>query len=353
MFGKAIVRGVLAVAVLCCAVVAQANVFNMGPGLTSLETVPVGDPGNAADSRYDGYGSVGYDYQIGKCEVTAGQYTEFLNAVAKTDTYGLYNVNMADPTMMPPFHYSLGCNIQRTGSAGDYSYSVASDWANRPVNYVSLGDAARFANWLHNGQPTGAQSLSTTEDGAYYLNGATTVGALQAIARKTGWKWAVTSRDEWYKAAFYKRGSTNAGYWDYATRSDACPGRDTADASGNNANYSDTFTFPSSPIDSSYYTTVVGQFQNSASPYGTFDQDGNILEWTENIPPPQLGMLRGGAFNLPAYELPASASHLDAAPASEYYYLGFRVVSVPEPASIAMLAGVALTALLYWWRKRA
>ena len=36
-------------------------------------------------------GSVGYNYNIGKYEVTAGQYTEFLNAVARTDTYGLYN----------------------------------------------------------------------------------------------------------------------------------------------------------------------------------------------------------------------------------------------------------------------
>ena len=44
---------------------------------------------------------------------------------------------------------------------------MAADWADRPVNYVSFWDAARFANWLHNGQPTGAQGAGTTEDGAY------------------------------------------------------------------------------------------------------------------------------------------------------------------------------------------
>ena len=33
-------------------------------------------------------GSVGYAYNIGKYEVTAGQYTEFLNKVAGTDTEG-------------------------------------------------------------------------------------------------------------------------------------------------------------------------------------------------------------------------------------------------------------------------
>jgi len=51
--------------------------------------VTVGNPGNAHDTqvmndRTTGYGSVCYTYQIGKYEVTAGQYTTFLNAVATT-----------------------------------------------------------------------------------------------------------------------------------------------------------------------------------------------------------------------------------------------------------------------------
>ncbi|MHC5110450.1 MAG: hypothetical protein ACYTHJ_11290, partial [Planctomycetota bacterium] len=28
---------------------------------------------------------------------------------------------------------------------------------NKPVNFVSFFDAMRFVNWLHNGQPSGAQ----------------------------------------------------------------------------------------------------------------------------------------------------------------------------------------------------
>ncbi|KKL49256.1 hypothetical protein LCGC14_2317320, partial [marine sediment metagenome] len=39
--------------------------------------------------------------------------------------------------------------------SGRPSGTTAADWENRPVNFVSWGDAARFANWLHNGQPTG------------------------------------------------------------------------------------------------------------------------------------------------------------------------------------------------------
>ncbi|HOW71077.1 MAG TPA: hypothetical protein PKY77_10790 [Phycisphaerae bacterium] len=60
----------------------------------NIETVPVGDPGNAGElsglgAGGDGpdriCGSVGYTYSIGKYEVTAGQYCEFLNKVATTD----------------------------------------------------------------------------------------------------------------------------------------------------------------------------------------------------------------------------------------------------------------------------
>ena len=59
----------------------SADVFNLGPGLTSLETVTVGDPGNAADTPEHsgsaaGQGSVSYTYNIGKYEITcAVSYT--------------------------------------------------------------------------------------------------------------------------------------------------------------------------------------------------------------------------------------------------------------------------------------
>ena len=116
----------------------------------TIDTVPVGNPGNADDIHGDGYGGVDYTYNIGKYEVTAGQYAAFLNAVAATDPYGLYNTNMDSD--------SYGCQITRNGSSGSYTYDFSgrpsgteADWVNRPVNYVSWGDAARFANWLHNG----------------------------------------------------------------------------------------------------------------------------------------------------------------------------------------------------------
>ncbi|MFA6132782.1 MAG: SUMF1/EgtB/PvdO family nonheme iron enzyme [Phycisphaerae bacterium] len=227
---KGLVNGWLCcvVAVLVVAAGAQADVFNMGgirdangtwTGLASLETVHVGDPGNVGEFSGKGVdgtgrnncGAVAYEYNIGKYEVTAGQYAEFLNAVAKTDTYGLYNPWMA---VVPTFPW--GCNIQRTGSSGSYTYSVPIDRANRPVNNVCYWDACRFTNWLSNGQPTGAQGPGTTETGTYTLNGYDGNDG-RSIQRNADAKWAVTSEDEWYKAAYYKGGSTNAGYWDYRT----------------------------------------------------------------------------------------------------------------------------------------
>jgi len=153
----------------------------------TIDMVTVGNPGNAPDTRYNSMsiGSVANTYQIGKYEITARQYAAFLDAVAATDTYGLYNPAMGDPTG------SLGCNIQRGGTPGTYTYSVPNDpvngfWADRPLNYVSWANAARFANWLSNGQPTGGQDISTTEDGSYFLNGATSSCRHAQVKRHMG-----------------------------------------------------------------------------------------------------------------------------------------------------------------------
>lgn len=145
----------------------------MPSGQTSLGLVPVGNAGNPNDSA-TGYGGVGYNYNISKFETTIGQYTQFLNAVAKTDTYGLYNTYMATDTTI--------AGIARSGTSGSYTYSAIGS-PNQPVTYVSWGDAARFANWITNGQPTGPQGAGTTETGSYALNGATSNSALNAVTR--------------------------------------------------------------------------------------------------------------------------------------------------------------------------
>lgn len=313
----------IALVLLGLCIAAHANI--------TMDTVAVGDAGNVGElsgSGAGGYGpdricgSVSYTYNIGKYEVTAGQYTEFLNAKAKTDTYGLYNTAMVDSLG------SRGCNIQRNGNSGGYSYAVASDWADRPVNYVSFWDACRFANWLGNGQGNG-----DTETGAYSLGGYNGLDG-RTISRNAGATWAVTSEDEWYKAAYYMGGGTTAGYWDYATQSNSI--------NDGMANYG-----------ALTHTTDVGSYPYS-SLYGTFDQSGNVWEWNETgivYGSHPSRVIRGGAFSCVGTDLRASYSDYSF-PTGEASFIGFRVSQVPEPSSlITLLAGLA--GLLSIRRRRA
>jgi len=310
--------------------------------------VTVGNPGNAGELSGSGAGgwggdricgAVGYSFNMGKYEVTAGQYTAFLNAVAKTDTYGLYNTSMDTAVSQ------YGCNIKRAGSAGNYTYSVASDWANRPVNCVSWGDSARFANWLTHGQPTGAQNGSTTEDGSYYLDGAISPAALMSVVRKSpeqGGRYYIPTEDEWYKAAYHKNDGVTGNYWDYPTASNSVPSNDLVSPDpGNNANFA--VSWPGDlTIGSPYYRTEVGEFENSESPYGTFDQGGNVWEWYDG----DNRLVRGGSFQ-PGYDTlhAASRNDYDIYPTDENSIIGFRVVEVPEPATLSLLAVGGLLAL--------
>ncbi|MGD0283970.1 MAG: SUMF1/EgtB/PvdO family nonheme iron enzyme [Dissulfurispiraceae bacterium] len=350
MFTKALMRGFFVSAVLASAMAAQAaDVFNMSYGQTSLQFVPVGDPGNAADTL-TGYGAVGYTYQMGKYDVTVGQYCQFLNAVAKTDTYGLYYSGMA--TDYP----TLG--ITQSGSSGNYSYSVTGGYSqgvNCPIFEVTWGEAARFCNWLQNGQPTGSQDLTTTEDGSYYLNGAMSNIDLMAVTRNANAIYVIPSEDEWYKAAYYKGGGTNAGYWLYPTKSNTAP-INTLPDTGKHANFYDHYgTGNHSYTDPTNYLTPVGAFTLSPGPYGTYDQGGDLLQWNEASFSGPFGGYRGvsGSVWRGNSDLLKATSLGGDDPTLIDPDNGFRVAIVPEPGSLVMLSAIALSALLYYWRKHA
>jgi hypothetical protein len=226
--------------------------------------------------------------------------------------------------------------IAQSGSPGSYTYSVIGS-ENKPVVYVSLGDTFRFSNWLHNGQPSGLQDASTTEDGAYFLNGATTSGALNAVTRSVGAKWFVPTENEWYKAAYHKNDGVTANYWDYPTSSDAEPTAEAPPGGGNSANYA-------SGVGG---LTDVGAYTGSASPYETFDQGGNVWEWIEHV---FIG-LPGGAWTSGSSFMLSSNRSPSISETTEDLAVGFRVATVPEPSTFALAALGVLGAAAYARRR--
>ncbi len=344
MFYTTIARGWLALTIVASAVTVQADVFNMPSGQASLQFATVGDPGNAADAT--SFGSVPYVYSMGKYDVTAAQYCQFLNAVAMPgDSFGLFNVNMANPPSLGPS--SVGCGISRTVSSGTYSYTVSPSDANFPVTFVSWGDAARFCNWLQNGQPIAPEGDGTTETGAYNVDGMGTAQGFMQIARNPGARYFIPSENEWYKAAYYDSTLNGGagGYWSYSTRSNSTPSNTLSSTGTNSANYSNgSYTDPIN------YLTPVGYFAGSPGPYGTYDMEGDVWDWNEAIMANGRGF-RGGSFYYYPFALPSTyRNYVGFDPTIEYSDIGFRVASVPEPGSIGLLLAGAIGLLAFAWR---
>jgi len=297
-----------------------------------IDFADIGNAGNAPDTHGAGYGAVSYNYAISKTEVTNAQYVEFLNSIAATDSYDLYDTNMGN---------SVPGGIARTGSPGSYTYAVKADavgmgpggadytYADKPVVYVSWYDSVRFTNWLHNGQGTG-----DTETGAYSLLGgtATPTNGLSVTREAAALYW-LPSQDEWYKAAYHDASSGTAGtYFDYATGTDIDPDNNLPSAdTGNSANYRLGGVYTHNP---NYATTDVGAYGLSESSYGTYDQSGNVNEWNETNPNAFSRVIRGGGWgSFDAFDVGAQRrGGVD--PAFGGIAVGFRVATVTEPSVI-------------------
>jgi formylglycine-generating enzyme required for sulfatase activity len=300
----------------------RGDVLDLPADLTSLEFVTVGNAGNAPDAT--GLGAVGYAYRLGKYDVTAAQYVAFLNSVAQSDPFGLYSPSMAG---------GADCGIQRSGVSGSFSYSVDVQHANRPVNFVSFGNAARFCNWLTNGQPAGSEDLTTTEDGSYYLNGATDNAVLKTVTRKANARFVLPTQDEWYKAAFHKNDGVTGDYWAYPTQSDTPPVAETppgSDEPPGSANYM-SVTGPT-------HLTNVGAYTHSLGPYGTFDQGGLLYQWTDSLIAPAYAGYSGFAMFNSSF-LSGNSAQLRSdyrvwpwSPGNQFNFMGFRAAALPVSA---------------------
>jgi formylglycine-generating enzyme required for sulfatase activity len=330
--------------VLRAACVAAALVFGSVTASTSatvtMDWVTIGNAGNAAD--INGRGAVNYEYNIGKYLVTNAQYAEFLNAVATTsDPNRLYNTSMGS-------RWDGG--IERLGTSGNHSFVVRPNMGDKPVNSVNWYSAARFSNWMTNGQGSG-----DTESGVYTLTGRNSISAITRDLSNPNQVF-IPTEDEWYKAAYHQPvalGGPSNDYWLYATASNDVPTVAIATATGdianpgqNVANYANGFVWNNSPDGLGNVSTVGSAGPDSESFYGTADQAGNTREWNEREV--SGGAQRGwlGGFYSGGENLMSSSTRGSAIASSNFGNMGFRVASpIPEPGSLVLLGLGGLTLL--------
>lgn len=269
------------------AVGVQADSVTHGGTTINMDFVDIGDGGvlgdplaggaNVADST--GYGSVGYNYQMGKFEVTAAQWA---------------SVIVADSNV---------------GNAGSYSGS-------QPTASSSWLEAAKFANWLTSG---------SYNNGAYQFsdpNMLTGVDRGAAVATY-GTVYVLPTEDEWYKAAYLK--SDGSDYTLYATG-------DTVPNVGVDAKYDDLF--------GSVWNVGTGLVENNGTfdmGGNVWEWTESAHDGTLNIMDETRAM-RGGSYANPVGSLSSgqrgSFNPLHVGTDG----LGFRVAAIPEPGVISLMA---------------
>ena len=88
----------------------------------------------------------------------------------------------------------------------------------------------------------------------------------------------------------------------------------------------------------------------SDSPYGTFDQGGNLREWNETAVTSSSRGGRGGSFYFSDFLHASDRTNLD--PSFGYSHVGFRVASlIPEPDGLTLCVAGAMM-LMLWRRKK-
>jgi hypothetical protein len=340
-------------------------------------------------------GGVGYEYLIGELETTVDQYVTFLNvADAKGTNQNQLYVNNMSPSAWPKY----GSVSFSSGASDGKHYSVAfPEWANKPIGFIDFLSAARFVNSLVNGKVLGRTTSSSDGFTAYtykvQLSANTETGMYNlrdpATKRTRSSGFVVPSQDEWIKAAYFDpKGGGKYSYWEYPTGPFNAPNVSALNPSNGDVTNAGTQplaayspqgpafpngrkgstgakpgTYPTwcppqtgsdcstkNPLHLSadkYQSNFQGNLATvgqalTGSPWGTLDQAGNAVEWTDTIDPifrnsPRITRrMHGGVSNAEAYQLWISAigpqPQRNEIPMNIYPWLGFRIGLVGEQA---------------------
>ncbi len=268
-------------------------------------------------------------FAMGKCEITNGQYCEFLNAMYPTQLklvngtiYASGDSSNSYPYCDTPISSSFS-QIVFSNDAFRVRTKNGRDMSQDPVVRVSWYGAAAYCNW---------RSAQENREICYDLS-----------------TWACGFGKNGYRLA-------TEAEWEYATRGGHSdfrfPWGDTIDFNHANYNSSGTSSYDSNPThgyhptwdDDTYpYTSPVGSFP--ANGYGLWDTAGNVWEWcqdwfsndfyssssTENPTGPVTGstrVVRGGSWS--NYESYCRVSERNSyGPKNRYGNVGFRVVLKP------------------------
>jgi len=371
------------------ALLAAATMVSPAHADVTIEWVTVGNPGNAADTLVmnkpngtlpgdgtSGYGSVDYEFRISKHHVTNTQYVSYLNTVDPSGSNSLlYIGNMTDTVISGESYPAYSGGILRdTAAPAGSRYSVKPGQGDLPAVHINWARAARFVNWLANGQGPGG-----TESGVYDMSVFETNAFATPPPRAENAQFFIPTEDEFYKAAYYDptKHDGAGGYWQYGTRSDSVPASLAPPGTSNSANMGAgttgaaggavalTMATTGAVFDRDViYLTNVGAYTTAASYYGLSDVDGLVYNWTEatreniSFPGQMLPVYRGGAW---VYnELNAGAAFRNSGNGAgvnngQYQYWGFRVGTVavvPEPSSLALAAGAGIVVAIAAARRR-
>lgn len=302
-----------------------------------LDFVTVGDPGNRAateaeapwlyDSNFypiESPGTVDYEFRMMRNEVTNAQWVEFLTA------YAPFAQEPIPPTSL-------------TGRTSDGTYQYVPGTGNYAMINTDFRTAARFCNWLHNGKANEAWAFETgAYDTSLFVND--DFGRpIDTNARLPGARYWIPSVHEWTKAMHYdpnKHGPGEPGYWKYPHSSDQPTTPDESDVHYRWTE-GDDFT--------RQFSTPVGLFPDSQSPWGLLGGSGGAAEWLDTVLDGTPGWRLtkeskfGETFSITTYD------RIDwiSAAGSTHPVIGLRIASVvPAPGTGFVLIACAMSSII-------